>query len=87
MTPLFDQKQVISQLHNTEILFLEENDDKLVPGKMNYYTIKANKNSSFSFMLMQDRTIIHLSDGVPVKLIYKDSLDLGKNMIFNLPEG
>ena len=54
---------------------------------MNYYTIKANKNSSFSFMLMQDRTIIHLSDGVPVKLIYKDSLDLGKNMIFNLPEG
>lgn len=38
-------------------------------------------------MLMQDRTIIRLSDGVPMKAKYGSKTDLSKLMVFHIPDG
>ena len=54
---------------------------------MYYLQVKCSVDAEFTIVLMHDRTVIHLSDGVPMKLRYNEPQDSSKFMVFTIPDG
>jgi len=56
-----------------------------------YYLVVTERsskpNATHSIMLMQDRTIVRLADGVPTRMKYQGKKDTSKLMIFSIPDG
>jgi hypothetical protein len=44
-------------------------------------------NATHSIMLMQDRTILRLADGVPTHLTFQGKKDVSKLLLFTIPDG
>jgi hypothetical protein len=56
-----------------------------------YYLVVTERsyklNASHSIMLMQNRTVVRLADGVPTRLTYHGKKDTSKLLIFSIPDG
>lgn len=55
-----------------------------------YYLIvrpQSANQASHSIMLMQQRTILKLADGLPQQLQFKGQQDTNKLMLFSIPDG
>ena len=56
-----------------------------------YYLVVTERsykmNATHSIMLMQNRTVVRLADGVPTRLKYHGKKDTSKLLIFSIPDG
>ncbi|CDW74582.1 UNKNOWN [Stylonychia lemnae] len=78
----------LAVIASTNILTIKTDEvDKFETEKMYYLIVKGLSYSECSLMIVQDRQLISLSDGVSMTLNYYDYMDVSKYMIYNLPDG
>jgi hypothetical protein len=80
----------ILTVEDSKVVELSAEDKNFQLGKMYYLVfteLSHNKGASHSLMLMQNRTVIRLADGVPTRLKYQGKKDTSKLMIFTIPDG
>lgn len=69
------------------VITISEND--AIPGEMHYVFVKniEDGDSEISILITVDRTVITLSEGVPMDLTFNGYNDMSKFFVFGLPEG
>jgi len=55
--------------------------------QMYYLKAFATLDSDLSIMIVQEQTVIQLSDGLPQRLRFKGKQDFNKHAIYTLPDG
>lgn len=80
----------ILTLGNTNTAELSVEDKNFQIGRMYYIVVKevsGVSNATHTLMLMQNRTVVRLSDGVPTHVYYQGRKDTSKLMLFTIPDG
>jgi hypothetical protein len=78
------------EIINTESGNLPVEDKNFQIGKMYYMIVNGENvqdNCTHSIMLMQNRTVVRLSDGVPQRIQYQGKKDISKLLLFTIPDG
>ena len=82
-----DEKDSLAVIDGSGTATIPEED--AVPGQMHYLVVKNvdEGDSEISLLITVDRTVITLSDGVPMELTFNGFNDMSKFLVFGLPEG